>query len=102
MLLAFGLRAIYFSLDGAKTEKNMFMVTVVGLLAAIAGGWILLTRLTLGLILVKFAGLVLLGIGLFLIFGFPDSKDYQKFGMSTTGIFIGLILAIIGGWILFF
>jgi|SRR3990167_1905807 len=102
VLVAFGALAVYFSLDGAGSDRNLFAATVAGLLAVIAGGWIILTRLTLALILTKIAGLILLGIGLFMIFGFPDSTDYQKEPMTVAGIFIGLILVIIGGWLLFF
>ena len=102
VLLAFGLLTVYFSLDGAKSDKNLFGAVIVGILAVIGGLWIILTRLTLALILTKIAGLILLGVGLFMIFGFPDSGDYQGHDMSTAGIFIGLVLAIVGVWLLFF
>ena len=102
VLMAFGLLAVYFSLDGAGSDKNLFATTIGGLLAIIAGGWILITKLTLALILTKVAGLVLLGVGLFMIFGFPDSTDYQTEPMTMTGMLVGLVLAIIGGWLLFF
>ena len=103
VLLAFGILVIWFSFESDLNDKNLILVLLVAVAAIIAGGWIIITKLTLALVLTKLAGLVLAGIGLFLIIGFPDvNPDYQRVGMSKAGIFIGLILLIIGAYLLFF
>ena len=102
ILIAFGVLSLYFSIEeGVKDTKLMFIL-VLGVACIVGGSWLLITKLTLGLILQKLAGLVLAGVGLFLIIGFPDIKDYQGFGMSRAGILIGLIILIIGIWWLLF
>jgi hypothetical protein len=102
VLVAFGILAIYFSLEGGTNDKNLTIILLIGIAALVAGGWIILTKITLFIILKKLAGLIMAGIGVFLIIGFPDIKDYQPEGMTVTGMFIGLILIIIGCWFLFF
>lgn len=103
VLLAFGILTIWFSFESSLNDKNLVLVLLVGIAAIIAGGWIIITKLTLALILTKLAGLVLAGVGLFLVIGFPDvNLDYQRVGMSKAGVFIGLILLIIGAYLLFF
>ncbi|MEK6888172.1 MAG: hypothetical protein AABX14_04480 [Candidatus Aenigmatarchaeota archaeon] len=103
VLLAFGILSIWLSFESDLNDKNLILVLLVAIAAIIAGGWIIITKLTLALVLTKLAGLVLAGIGLFLIIGFPDvNPDYQRVGMSKAGIFIGLILIIIGAYLLFF
>ena len=103
VLLAFGILSIWFSFESDLNDKNLILVLLVAVAAIIAGGWIIITKLTLALVLTKLAGLVLAGIGLFLIIGFPDvNPDYQRVRMSKAGIFIGLILLIIGAYLLLF
>lgn len=103
VLLAFGILAIWLSFESSLDDKNLVLVLLVAIAAIIAGGWIIVTKLTLALVLTKLAGLVLAGIGLFLVIGFPDvNPDYQRVGMSRAGVFIGLILLIIGAYLLFF
>ena len=103
VLIAFGLFTIYMSAESSLNDKNIIVVLLLGIAALIAGGWIILTHITLAMILTKLAGLILLGAGFFLIFGFPDVMgEYQPEGMSRAGIFFGLILLIIGAYLLFF
>src|SRR3990167_5892333 len=102
VLIAFGLLAVYFSLENKPGDKDLLVVLLIGIASFIAGAWIIFTKLTLAVILTKLAGLVLAFIGAFLIFGFPDISDYQPAGMSKAGVFVGLVFLIIGGWLLFF
>lgn len=102
VLLAFGLLSIYFSVEGSKNDSQMFVILLIGLLAIVAGGWLILTSIPLGMLLIKLAGLVLALAGLFLMISFPGVMEYQPFGMSKTGIFFGLILLIIGVYLLIF
>lgn len=102
IMISFGLLTVYFSLNKAEKDTDLIIALLVGIAALVGGGWIILTRLTLALILTKLAGLILLGIGAFLIFGFPDVTEYQPETFSNTGIFIGIIFLIIGAWLLFF
>ena len=103
VLIAFGLISIYLSVESDLNDKHFVPVLLLGIAAIIAGGWIILTHLTLAIILTKLAGLILLGAGVFLIIGFPDvNPDYQRAGMSTAGIFLGIVLIIVGAYFLFF
>ena len=102
VMLAFGILAIYFSLEKGASDQDLLIALLLGIAAVIGGGWIILTKLTLAIVLTKLAGLILGAIGAFLIFNFPDVDDYQTRGMSITGIFIGIVLLIIGAWLLFF
>lgn len=103
VLIAFGLLSIYFSVEGELKDSGMLIVLLLGVAAIVGGGWIILTKVTLAMILAKLAGLILAGAGLFLMFGFPDiNPDYQREGMSKFGVFAGLILLIIGAYLLFF
>ena len=103
VLLAFGFLTIWFSFESDLNDKNLVLVLLLGIAAILAGGWIIITKITLALLLTKLAGLILAGLGLFLVIGFPDvNKDYQRVGMSKAGVFIGLVLLIIGAYLLFF
>ena len=102
VLIAFGILTIYLSIEGGVKDTKLMFILVLGLACIVGGSWLLIKQLTLGLILKKIAGLALAGFGLFLVIGFPGVKDYQSFGMSRAGILIGLIVLIIGIWLLLF
>ncbi len=103
VLIAFGALSIWLSIGGDVNDKNLIVILLVGIAAIIGGGWIILTHVSFWVLLAKLAGLILLGLGLFLIIGFPDvNPDYQLEGMSAAGVFFGIILLIIGAYLLFF
>lgn len=102
VLLAFGIVAIYFSTENSDGDSNYLVVLLISLAAIIAGGWILITRITIPVLLTKLAGLVLAAIGAFLVFQFPDITDYQKKGMGITGILLGFVFLILGVYLLIF
>lgn len=102
VLIAFGILSIFLSINEDVSDKNLIIILLVGIAAIIGGGWIIFTRIPLFVLLAKLAGLILAGIGLFLIIGFPETPDYQRPGMSAGGVFIGLVLLIIGAYLLFF
>ncbi|MBI2579845.1 MAG: hypothetical protein HYW27_03010 [Candidatus Aenigmarchaeota archaeon] len=102
ILIAFGFFAIFMSAEEEFTDPKTLLVLLAGVLAIIGGIWLIISTLTLGVVLRKLAGLLLGGIGLFLVFGFPDISDYQQSGMSFTGIFIGFILMIVGVYFILF
>lgn len=102
VLLAFGLLVIYFSTESGASDEKYFLALLVGIIFVVAGGWILLTYVTLALILKRLAGLIIAGVGVFIITGFPDvTPDYQPKEMSKAGVLIGLILLIIGLYLMF-
>ena len=84
------------------SDVKLMLIIVLGAVCIGVGGWNLILKVTLGLIIKKIAGLVLAGIGLFLITGFPTTSDYQPHDMSRAGVLIGLILFILGVWWLLF
>jgi hypothetical protein len=101
-LMAFGLLAIYFSVDSDVRDSKFLLILLIGIAAFVAGGWILVTKITLAVLLTKIAGLVLLVIGLFLLVEFPDITQYQVAGFSKAGVFFGIIFFIVGIWLLVF
>lgn len=103
VLVAFGVISILFSLNEDVGDKQLIAVLLIGIAAIVGGAWIILTHITLWILLAKLAGLILAGLGMFLIIGFPDVEpDYQLRGMSNFGVFIGVILLIVGAYLLFF
>ncbi|MBI4019352.1 MAG: hypothetical protein HY364_03795 [Candidatus Aenigmarchaeota archaeon] len=103
VLIAFGILSIYFSIEqrgSVLKDTHLMIVLIVGVLSIFGGGWIYVSKLTLGFVLKKLFALFLAGIGVFLVIGFPDILDYQKEGMSKAGIFIGIVLSILGIWLL--
>ena len=103
VLIAFGIVSIYFTIESDANDKKMAIILLIGAAAIIGGAWIILTHLTLAVVLTKLAGLILAGMGIFLIFGFPDIMgEYQREGMSKAGAFFGIILLVIGAYLLFF
>src|SRR3990167_5553381 len=102
ILIAFGVMTIYFSIEEGMSDAKLMGIFILGLLAVGGGMFILVRTLTLIVILKKIAGLILGAAGLFFILGFPDVKDYQREGMGKAGIFIGIVLLVIGVWLLFF
>jgi len=102
LLLAFGILAIFFSLNEVENDRKLLKILVLGIVCIAAGGWYLVSAITLIVLLTKLAALIIAVIGLFLIVGFPDVGDYQIEGFSKTGVFIGLVMLIIGAYFLFF
>lgn len=102
VMIAFGLLAVYLSIEGGKGDSKLIIIMLIGIALIVGGGWIIATRISLALLLAKIAGLILLAIGFFLIWGFPDSPDYQHRGMANTGVFLGIVLFIIGIYLLVF
>ncbi len=102
VLLAFGIVAVYFSVEDSGNESKFLMVLLIGIAAIVGGGWILVTKITIPVLLTKIAGLILAAIGIFMVIEFPDISEYQRPSMSTTGIFLGLIFLILGVYLLIF
>lgn len=102
VLVAFGILAIYFSVDSGAKDSKFLLILLVGLACVVGGAWILIAKLTLAVLLTKIAGFILLLLGLFLLVEFPDITQYQVEGFSRTGIFFGLIFFIVGIWLLIF
>ena len=103
VLIAFGIVSIYFTIESKANDSKMALVLLIGAACIIGGAWIILTRLTVAIVLTKLAGLILGGVGVFLIFGFPDIMgEYQRESMSKAGVFFGIIFVVIGAYLLFF
>ncbi len=100
VLLAFGFMCVYFSIEQRLKDKNLLIFLLGGILCMAIGGWIVMSKLTVGFLLKKIAGIFLTAVGAFLVMGFPDVTDYQKEGMTKLGIFIGLVLGFLGVWLL--
>jgi len=101
-MIAFGFLAIYFSAEEGFEDAQMLGVLIIGIILLVAGGWIIVTRISLAVLLAKIAGIIFAFFGFFLIWGFPDVADYQPHSMSKAGIFIGVVLFIIGVYLLLF
>ena len=101
-LIALGFCVIYFSTDAKMSDSKLSMYMLLGIAAIIGGAWIILTRITLTVLLIKAAGLILALVGFFMVFKFPDVSDYQSGNMARTGVFLGIIVFILGIYLLFF
>lgn len=102
VMIAFGILAIYFSAGENMGDSQMLIVLIIGLILVIAGGWIIVTQISLVALLAKIAGIIFAFFGFFLIWGFPDITQYQGEGMSKFGIFLGVIFFILGIYLLLF
>ena len=102
ILIAFGVLSIYLSVEEGVNDIKLMIILFIGIGSVIAGLWVLIETLTIGLILRKLLGLALAGFGVFLIIGFPDVRDYQRFEMAKSAIFIGLIVFVLGIYFLLF
>lgn len=102
LLIAFGFLAIYFSSDSSIKDSRYLIYILLGIACIVAGGWVLLTKIGLALMLVKLSGLILALLGFFLVVKFPDVTEYQPADMSKTAIFMGIIMLIVGIYLLFF
>jgi hypothetical protein len=103
ILLAFGIIAIYMSIEESKDADIKFLVILlIGIIFAITGGWILVTTITLEVIIRKIVGIGLALFGFFMITGFPDVEEYQSHDMGRAGIIIGLVVLIIGIYLVLF
>ena len=102
ILMAFGILSIYLSIEEGISDPKLMLILFIGIACVVAGLWIIIEKLTITLILRKLLGLGLTGFGIFLILGFPDVKDYQRFEMARSAIFIGLIVFILGIYFLLF
>ncbi|MFH0836612.1 MAG: hypothetical protein V1870_00625 [Candidatus Aenigmatarchaeota archaeon] len=80
---------------GIKTDI-MIGIIVVAIIMLIVG-------LIIGLIFLAVKGLAILVIlvGIFMMFLYPDSTDIQIDGISETGIIIGVVVIMIGFALLF-
>jgi hypothetical protein len=102
IMIAFGLLAIYFSAEQGFSDVKMACILFIGAILVVGGGWIILTRISLAMLLAKIAGIIFAFFGFFLIWGFPDVAEYQTDKMSKTGIFLGAIFFIVGIYLLLF
>lgn len=101
ILIAFGFFSLYYLVKGSANETQALAILLISLLSIIVGGWIIFTNLQ-DVIWTKIRGIIAIIIGLFLLIKFPDVNHYQKEGVSSIGIFIGLVLLILGiYWLIF-
>jgi len=98
VLIAFGVLAIFISIDQDIGDPKLLLILVLGILAIAGGAWLIITKITLAVILKKLVGLILIGFGLFMLIGFPDmvTEAYQRKEMGMVGIFVGIVVLIFG------
>lgn len=102
VLIAFGIMTVYFTIEQRISDQKLMAIFVLGLLCVGAGLYVLIKTVTLVVILRKLAGVAVAAVGLFFVVGFPDVRQYQRQDMSRTGAFIGIVMLVIGIWLLFF
>lgn len=103
IMIAFGIFSLYFLGEIKMSDTKATMMLIVSVALILAGGWLFISSVGVFLLLQKIAGLVLLGVGIFMLVGFPGTMgEYQPEGMAKAGILIGIILLIIGAYLLFF
>ena len=77
ILITFGLLSIYFSIENGISDPRLMLILVVGIVAVLAGSWILISTISIGVILQKIGALFMVGLGVFLVIGFPGVSEYQ-------------------------
>lgn len=100
--IAFGFLIIYIAIEEKSADKEFMIAGLVGAALVIAGGWYILSTISLWLVLKKLGGFIIAVVGFFLMFGFQDVRDYQPEAFSMTALLIGIILLIFGLYLLFF
>jgi hypothetical protein len=101
LLIVFGFFILY-RLDRGISDKEVLLIIILGFLSIASGAWIIIRGIGLWTIIKKLIGLCLLGIGGFLTISFPDVTDYQPEGFGLTGIFIGLVMLVLGIYLILF
>lgn len=102
VMIAFGVLAIFFSIDSGVNDMKMFIIMIIGLMLMIGGGWIIVTSISLAVLLAKIAGILLIALGFFMLTGFPDLYEYQTREMTKAGVFLGVIFFVVGFYLLLF
>jgi len=102
ILIAIGIIAVFFSAESEKKDEKLLIVMIIGGISIVAGIWLIISTVGIFVIIKKIAGLLLLVFGGFMVLKFPDIDVYQPSGYAMTGIFIGIICAIIGIYLLIF
>jgi hypothetical protein len=102
ILIGFGILTIFFSIESGASDPKLMLILFIGIISILSGSWIVIEKITLMLVVQKLAGLLLAGVGLFLVIGFPGSLDYQSKNMGYTGVLIGIIVLIFGLFLLLF
>ena len=103
ILVAFGVLTIFFMSETKMNDTKATAMLIISVVLILIGGWLFISSVGIFFIIQKIIGLILLGVGIFMIVGFPGTMgEYQPKGMAKTGIFIGIILIIIGAYLLFF
>lgn len=102
ILITFGLLSLYFSIENGIGDPKLMLILVVGIVAVLAGSWIIISTVTLGILLQKLGALLMIALGLFLVIGFPGVSEYQSPKVGKAGAFIGLIILVIGAYFLLF
>jgi len=102
ILIALGILAVFLSAESGKKDERLLVVMLVGGISIVAGIWLIISTIGIFTIIKKIAGLLLLVFGGFMVLKFPDIDVYQPSGYAMTGIFIGIVCAIIGIYLLIF
>ncbi len=103
IMMAVGIITIFFMSELKLSDTKAIAALVISVILVVAGAWLFVMSIGIFVILQKIAGLILLGFGVFMILGFPGAvNEYQTMGMAKTGIFIGIVLIIVGAYLLFF
>jgi len=94
-----------FLLDRKIEDKQAFYILAASLVLLLVGAWIMFFNLSFEVIQRKAIGIVLTGIGFFLVVKFPSAQEQYHSnspGFAPTGILIGLICLIAGLYMVLF
>jgi len=102
VLIAVGIFAIYLLGKSKKNDRDAFILIVLGLVFMGAGGWLLISHIAPMVLLKKFFGIIFVLMGGFLTLKFPAISKYQPGEFTSLGILIGLVLLILGVYMIMF
>ncbi|NPA38316.1 MAG: hypothetical protein GXN99_00810 [Candidatus Nanohaloarchaeota archaeon] len=101
-MFVIGLLIIYLLFYLPLKDEGFYIGFAIAILMLSVGTYLIYVNLPLTLILRKAAGLVLIYIGYWFVFVFPDAIEIQAEGQSLLGIIIGVLSFIWGLYFLMF
>ena len=101
ILIAVGAFLLY-NLDRGLAENNLLKVILPGIILVGLGLYLIFGSIPVEVIKKKVWGIVLFFFGWWLAFRFPAALEHQPKEFGWTGFVMGIISVVIGVWLIFF
>lgn len=98
-LIALGIFGLHQAIERGKEDKETIILIVISLIILLVGGAIIISKIGFEAIIRKFLGIFCILFGAFL-FGIFPGAGYTPPGFKYVGIFFGLLIFVIGIYLL--